>query len=92
MSAPDEHEPEQPRKPRGTRPATDTTPGLLLERVPTLRQPVMVCAFAGWNDAGETATGSVGHLTSTLDSFKVPERERADVLGFVQSLKAEVLD
>ena len=65
MSEADEHEPEQPREQPPT-PATENTPGLLLERVPSLRQPVMICAFAGWNDAGETATGSVGHLTETL--------------------------
>lgn len=34
----------------------------------------------------------IGHLISTLDDFKVPERERADVLGFVESLKTDVLD
>jgi len=32
----------------------------------------------------------IGHLGSTLDAFKVPARERADVLGFIQSLKADV--
>ena len=37
-------------------------------------------------------TAFIGHLTGTLDAFKVPDRERADVLGFIQSLKADVLD
>src|SRR5438034_10198422 len=33
----------------------------------------------------------IGHLTATLDEFKVPAVEKNDVLGFVQSLKADVL-
>ena len=34
----------------------------------------------------------IGHLNATLDEFKVPAAERAAVLGFVQSLKADVLE
>lgn len=34
--------------------------------LPELRDPVMVVAFEGWNDAGESATQSVEHL---LDQF-----------------------
>jgi hemoglobin len=34
----------------------------------------------------------IGHLGRTLDAFKVPDRERADVLGFAESLKADVVD
>ena len=30
--------------------------------VPPLRDPVMVAAFEGWNDAGEAASGALGHL------------------------------
>jgi proteasome assembly chaperone (PAC2) family protein len=30
--------------------------------VPPLRDPVMVAAFEGWNDAGEAASGAVAHL------------------------------
>jgi proteasome assembly chaperone (PAC2) family protein len=31
-------------------------------RRPTLRRPVMIAAFEGWNDAGEAATVAIGHL------------------------------
>jgi hemoglobin len=34
----------------------------------------------------------VGHLEATLDQFKVPVTERAEVLAFVNSLKADILD
>ncbi|MFC7217904.1 PAC2 family protein [Streptomyces polyrhachis] len=33
-----------------------------LEGVPDLVDPVMICAFEGWNDAGDAASMSVGHL------------------------------
>jgi proteasome assembly chaperone (PAC2) family protein len=33
-----------------------------LESVPQLRNPVLIAAFEGWNDAGESATAAVEHL------------------------------
>ncbi|CDR12779.1 PAC2 family protein [Streptomyces iranensis] len=33
-----------------------------LEGVPELIDPVMICAFEGWNDAGDAASAAVGHL------------------------------
>ncbi len=33
-----------------------------LSGVPPLRDPVMVAAFEGWNDAGEAASGAMAHL------------------------------
>ncbi len=35
-----------------------------LEDVPELRDPIMVVAFEGWNDAGEAATSAVEHLAT----------------------------
>ena len=34
----------------------------------------------------------IGHLAATLDSFNVPAPERAQVLAFIDSTKADVLD
>lgn len=34
----------------------------------------------------------VGHLNATLDAFKVPQLERADVLGFIDSTKADIVE
>lgn len=31
-------------------------------------------------------------LTATLEHFKVPERERSDVLGFIDSTRAEIVE
>lgn len=36
--------------------------GLSYQSRPTLRRPVLVAAFAGWNDAGEAATGTIRFL------------------------------
>lgn len=35
---------------------------------PVLRTPVMVAAFAGWNDAGDAASLAVQHLTDLFDA------------------------
>ena len=34
----------------------------------------------------------LGHVTATLDHFKVPTREKFEVLGFVESLKKEIVE
>ncbi len=34
----------------------------------------------------------LGHLEATLDAFSVPARERGDVLGFIGSLKADIVE
>ena len=40
----------------------------------------------------ETAwTVAAGYLADTLDKFKVPEREKAEVLAFVVSLKGDIV-
>ena len=38
-----------------------------------------------WNSA-------VGHLVATLDKFKVPEREKKEVLGALSGLKNDIVD
>jgi proteasome assembly chaperone (PAC2) family protein len=35
---------------------------------PTLRDPIIVCAFKGWNDAGEAASAAVQFLTEAFDA------------------------
>ena len=32
------------------------------------------------------------HVAATLDAFKVPERERGEVIGFVESLKKDIVE
>ena len=38
---------------------------------PKLREPVMVCAFKGWNDAGEAASAAVTYISEAFDSAEV---------------------
>jgi proteasome assembly chaperone (PAC2) family protein len=42
---------------------------------PQLRNPALVCAFRGWNDAGEAATAAVGFL---IERFGAQEFARID--------------
>jgi proteasome assembly chaperone (PAC2) family protein len=42
---------------------------------PELKSPLLVCAFKGWNDAGEAATAALGFL---VDSFDATEVARID--------------
>jgi hemoglobin len=37
-------------------------------------------------------TAFMGHVNATLDSFKVPPAERGEVVGFVQSLKKDIVE
>lgn len=41
------------------------------EDVPILRDPIMIAAFEGWNDAGETASATVAHLIDTWNAEPV---------------------
>ena len=34
----------------------------------------------------------VGHLNATFDAFSLPQAERDDVLGFIESKKAEIVE
>lgn len=34
----------------------------------------------------------IGHLKACLDSFQVPDQERGDVLGFIESTRAEIVE
>jgi proteasome assembly chaperone (PAC2) family protein len=43
------------------------TDGLVWERRPTLRRPLLVAAFSGWNDAGDAATGAADWLVRQHD-------------------------
>jgi len=33
-----------------------------------------------------------GHLNATLDKFQLPQQERSDVLGFIESTKADIVE
>jgi len=47
------------------------TDGLLWEQRPELRRPLLVAAFAGWNDAGDAATGAADWLVRQSDPRRI---------------------
>lgn len=49
------------------------TPPWLTEIVPTLRRPVLVGAFEGWNDAGDAASSAIDHLEQAWQAERVAE-------------------
>ncbi|WP_203566444.1 PAC2 family protein [Aestuariimicrobium ganziense] len=51
----------------------------------TLRSPVVLLAFSGWNDAGEAATGVVEHLKECYDTEDLDALDSEDYYDFSQS-------
>ena len=52
------------------------------EGVPTLRRPVLVAAFEGWNDAGDAATDAVEHLAEQWGAVALAELDPDDYYDF----------
>lgn len=53
-----------------------------LSVTPALRDPVMLAAFEGWNDAGEAASGAVAHLARVWDAQPLAELDPEDYHDF----------
>jgi predicted ATP-grasp superfamily ATP-dependent carboligase len=49
---------------------------------PELRSPALVCAFKGWNDAGEAATAALGFLIESFDAREVARIDPEDFYDF----------
>jgi predicted ATP-grasp superfamily ATP-dependent carboligase len=54
----------------------------LPESLPELVDPVMLCAFEGWNDAGDAASGAVLHLEEVWSATQVAEVDPEDYYDF----------
>ena len=50
--------------------------------IPALRNPVMIAAFGGWNDAAEAATGALEHLLSLWPHVKIAEVDSEEFYDF----------
>lgn len=50
--------------------------------LPDLVSPVMVCAFSGWNDAGEAASAAVEHLALSWDAEQYAVIDSEDYFDF----------
>jgi predicted ATP-grasp superfamily ATP-dependent carboligase len=49
---------------------------------PELRSPVLVCAFKGWNDAGEAASAALGFVRDRFESFEVARVDPEEFYDF----------
>jgi proteasome assembly chaperone (PAC2) family protein len=49
---------------------------------PNLRAPVMVCAFKGWNDAGESATAALSFIHDHFDSERIASIDPEEFYDF----------
>ena len=49
---------------------------------PELRKPALVCAFKGWNDAGEAASAAVGFLADSFDATEIARIDPEDFYDF----------
>jgi proteasome assembly chaperone (PAC2) family protein len=47
-----------------------------------LVEPVMICAFEGWNDAGDAATAAIEHLQLTWEATELSEVDPDDYYDF----------
>jgi proteasome assembly chaperone (PAC2) family protein len=49
---------------------------------PQLRNPALICAFKGWNDAGEAASAALGFLVESFDAREVARIDPEDFYDF----------
>jgi predicted ATP-grasp superfamily ATP-dependent carboligase len=49
---------------------------------PPVREPVVIAAFAGWNDAGDAATGAIRYLAEHFDADRIAEVDPEDFFDF----------
>ena len=57
---------------------------LIIDKQPSLRQPVLILAFAGWNDAGEAATSAAQFLCSRLNAEKFASLDAEEFYNFAE--------
>jgi predicted ATP-grasp superfamily ATP-dependent carboligase len=60
----------------------EVMPDLHWSERPTLRAPILVCAFKGWNDAGEAATAALSFIHDHFDSYEVAEIDPEEFYDF----------
>jgi hemoglobin len=52
----------------------------------------MVLSHRGMKVSERDWTAFIAHLNATLDAFNLPQAERADVVNFIQSTRAEIVE
>lgn len=67
-------------------------PELLISERPTLRRPVLVCAFSGWNDGGQGATLAAEYLSRLWGAERFAEIDPEGFVDFQSTRPTVVLD
>lgn len=49
---------------------------------PSLRNPVLICAFEGWNDAGDAASTTIGHLIDRWSADRFADIDPEEFFDF----------
>lgn len=57
---------------------------LTIEQIPQLRQPILIMAFAGWNDAGGAATTAAKFLSKHLKARKFASIDPEEFYNFTE--------
>jgi len=52
----------------------------------------MKLSHTGMRISGADWQSFINHLNSTLDTFQVPKQERGEVIAFIESTKAEIVE
>ena len=64
--------------------ATNLSDQLLIAEQPDLQNTLMICAWSGWSDAGESATRALHHMTQELGAVKFAEIDAEDFYIFTE--------
>jgi proteasome assembly chaperone (PAC2) family protein len=62
------------------------------EEHPPVREPVIIAAFAGWNDAGDAATGAIRYLAEHYDADRIAELDPEEFFDFTATRPHVQLD
>jgi hemoglobin len=52
----------------------------------------MALSHKGMKISGSDWAAFIRHLNATLDTFQVPQQEREEVLAFIESTKADIVE
>ncbi len=63
-----------------------------IEPLPELRNPTLVLAFEGWNDAGDAATSAADHLVTTFDAEPIARITPEEFYDFSTTRPVVMLD
>lgn len=62
-----------------------------IDMLPELRDPVLIAAFLGWNDAAQAATGAVQHLITHYRGQKFAEVDPEEFFDFTEARPRVIL-